>query len=124
MTAPPYPTIEGQRRWAQRGPLGLSELRGPLRLDAIRLLYLPAENYRISPSVTPLARASPGRAPGRWYVLAGACAIEVGSSSWELQAGDIADIPAGEYRFRASGSDVVELVRAWQLPRGSEGGDA
>ncbi len=93
------------------------ERQGPLRLDAIRLLCLPAENFRISPSRYPAGTSFSGAAQvGRWYILAGACAIEVGSSSWELQAGDIADIPAGEYRFRALGCDDVELVCVWPLP--------
>jgi mannose-6-phosphate isomerase-like protein (cupin superfamily) len=99
------------------------ERQGPLRLEAIRLLYPPAQDYRISPSRYPAGMSFSGAArAGRWYVLAGACAIEVGSSSWELQAGDIADIPAGGYRFRALGSDGVELVRVWELPPGSRGG--
>ncbi len=93
------------------------ERQGPLHLDAIRLLCLPAENFRISPYRYPAGTIFSGAArAGRWYILAGACAIEVGSSSWELQAGDIAEIPAGEYRFRALGSDDVELIRVWLLP--------
>jgi quercetin dioxygenase-like cupin family protein len=98
------------------------ERQGPLRLEAIRLLYLPAENYRVSPARYSASTSFSGAAhAGRWYVLAGACAVEVRSSSWELQAGDIADIPAGEYHFRALGSDGVELVRVWELPPGSQG---
>jgi mannose-6-phosphate isomerase-like protein (cupin superfamily) len=62
--------------------------------------------------------------PRRWYVLAGTCAIEVGSSSWEMRTGDIADIPAGDYRFRVTGSKCVELVRVWELPPGIQGGGA
>jgi quercetin dioxygenase-like cupin family protein len=93
------------------------ERHGPPGLEAIRLRHLPAEEYRVSPSHYPAGTTFSGAArAGRWYVLAGLCAIEVGSSSWELRAGDIADIPAGEYHFRASDSDGAELVRVWELP--------
>jgi hypothetical protein len=40
----------------------------------------------------------------------------VGAQTWELQAGDVADIPAGGYRFRVTGSDPVEFVSVWELP--------
>ena len=97
MTSPPYPTVrQDSVRWAH--------LRGPLRTSSsgvdfvwMRSALVPPRRERTAsaPRVTPLARASPGRrATGRWYVLAGACAIEVGSSApGRLQAGDIAVHP-------------------------------
>ena len=35
---------------------------------------------------------------------------------WELQAGDIADIPEGGYEFRVLGRGPVEFVSVWELP--------
>jgi len=60
---------------------------------------------------------------GRRYVLAGACAFAIGSSTWELQAGDVADIPEGEYQVRVLGSGPVEFVSVWELPPAFWGND-
>jgi hypothetical protein len=90
---------------------------GPPSVEAIRALHQPASRYRISPASYLAGTAFGGTArAGRKYVLAGACAFIVGPSTWELQAGDFADIPEGEYLLRVLGSEPVELVSVWELP--------
>jgi hypothetical protein len=40
----------------------------------------------------------------------------VGSSTVELGAGDIVDLPDGEFHFRVLGGEAVELISVWELP--------
>jgi quercetin dioxygenase-like cupin family protein len=90
---------------------------GPPGLEAVRALHQPAERFRVSLYRYPAGADFGGAARAdRWYVLAGACTITVGTSSWTLAAGDIADLPSGEYRLCVSGSESVELVAVWELP--------
>lgn len=90
---------------------------GPPCAEAIRALHQPAGRYRISPASYPAGTEFGGaQRAGRKYVLAGSCAFTVGSATWELQAGDIADIPEGSYQFRVLGPGPVELVSVWDLP--------
>ena len=96
---------------------------GPPALEAVRALHQPAHHFRVSPKRYPAGAEFGGVArAGRWYVLAGACIITVGPSSWRLAAGDIADLPAGEYRLCVPGSGPVELVAVWELPPGFRAG--
>lgn len=90
---------------------------GSPSLEAIRAMHQPSDRFRISPS-----RYKPGTAfgfaarAGRKYILTGACAITFGELKWELQAGDVVDLPAGKFDFRVLGSESVELISVWELP--------
>ena len=90
---------------------------GSLCLESIHKIHQPSERFRVSPTQYPAGYKFSGIArAGRKYVLAGAFSITVGTSEWELQAGDIADLPEGEYQFRVMGSDPVNFVSVWELP--------
>jgi len=82
-------------------------------------MHQPAERFRVSLYRYPAGADFSGAArAGRWYILVGACTIMVEASSWALATGDIADLPAGEYRLSVPGSGPVELVAVWELPPG------
>lgn len=91
---------------------------GPLCLETVRAAHQPAERFRVS-----LYRYSAGDSfggtprAGRIYILSGACSITDGVSTWNLEAGDIAELPGGKYVFQVIGSSQAELVRVWELPR-------
>ena len=90
---------------------------GPLSLEAVRALHQPAERFRVTPSRYPAGTAFAGTARvGRRYILAGACVFTLGEGTWELHAGDIVDLPEGDYQFRVLGGEPVELVTVWALP--------
>jgi hypothetical protein len=90
---------------------------GPLCVESIRALHQPPEHFRVSPNrfLASTAFVGIGRA-GRKYVMSGSCSFTIGASTWELHAGDIADLPAGEYEFRVLGEEPVEFVSVWELP--------
>ena len=52
---------------------------------------------------------------GLCYVLRGACRYDFGESV-TIQAGEVAELPAGDYEFEVLGADDVELVMVWELP--------
>lgn len=90
---------------------------GPLNVSVIKTLHEPAGHFRVSPRRYPAGTSFVGAArAGRVYVLLGACYLA--GDQWEccLAAGEFAELPAGDYRFRATGADGVELVRVWELP--------
>ena len=90
---------------------------GPLCLDAVRAIHQPPEQFRISPYRYDAGVAFPGAArAGHRYLLAGACAFTFGAETWELRAGDIAELPEGSYQFRVLGAQPVEFVAVWELP--------
>jgi hypothetical protein len=55
---------------------------------------------------------------GRLYVLAGKCSLAVGGWSVEIEAGNYADFPEGDFQFRVLGPQDVELVHVWEIPEG------
>jgi len=90
---------------------------GLLCVESVRAIHQPPARFRVSPSSYPAGTSFSGVAWARCkYVVAGACCVSVGLSVWELQAGDIADIPAGRYEFRVSGAGPLETVSVWELP--------
>jgi hypothetical protein len=92
---------------------------GPLSVESIEALHQPPEHFRISQRRYPAAKTFQGAAQaGRHYVLSGGCSFTVGDQTWELRAGDIADIPEGRYEFRVLGDGPAELVSVWELPPG------
>ena len=92
---------------------------GPVSVDAIRSLHTPVDRSRVSHSSFPRGTTFGGTAlASRRYVLSGACVYIVGQTNWELHAGDIADIPRGDYQFRVLGSGPVKVVSVWELPTG------
>jgi hypothetical protein len=94
--------------------------------ETVRALHQPAGRFRVSPASYPPGTAFGGTSrASRKYVLAGACAFTVGSLTWELRAGDVAELPEGTYEFHVVGSASVELVSVWELPPACWGtGDA
>ena len=90
---------------------------GPPSLEAVRQLHQPATHFRVS-----LFRCQAGETfagsmrAGRIYVIAGSCSFTHDQTTLGLQAGDIADLPIGDYTFCALGSGPVEYVMAWELP--------
>lgn len=94
-----------------------AERMGPLCVESVRALHQPPIRFRVSPRRYPAGTSFAGASrAGRQYVLSGACSFRVGISVWELQAGDIADIPEGAYEFRVLGTFPVEFVSVWELP--------
>lgn len=90
---------------------------GPLCLDTVRALHQPPERFRVSLYSYSAGSSFGGTArAGRIYVLSGACSLSAGVSTWNLEAGDIADLPGGQYVFQVVGSSQAELVRVWELP--------
>jgi hypothetical protein len=98
------------RRWDKT-------LLGELCLDAIRSFHQPPGRFRISLSHCPAGKCITGAArAGRRYVLSGACLFSVAGITWNLEAGEFADLPAGNYEFRATSNRPVEFVSVWELP--------
>lgn len=94
-----------------------AERMGALCLESVRALHQPAHRFRVSPGRYPAGTSFTGAArAGRRYVLSGDCSFRVGALVWELQAGDIAEIPEGGYEFRVLGTSPVEFVSVWELP--------
>lgn len=92
------------------------ERMGPLCVASVCALHQPAERFRVSTDYYPAGTVFAGSArAGRRYVLAGACSYTVDGATWELRAGDIADLPAGGFVFQALG-DPVEVVSVWEQP--------
>lgn len=90
---------------------------GRLCLEAIRDLHQPAERFRISHRQYPAGTSFGGAArEGRKYILSGWCVFTIQQQTWELQSGDIADIPSGSFHFRVLGSCDVQIVSVWELP--------
>ena len=90
---------------------------GPLCIESVLALHLPAERFRVSPDSYPAGASFAGAArAGRKYVLAGSCSYVVGGATWELGVGDVADLPEGEFAFRVLGGSPVEVVSVWELP--------
>ncbi len=89
-----------------------------IKLGVISSLHQPANHYRISPNrYTPGDSFSGATRAGRWYVLSGSCKVSIGPSIWELQAGDVADLPQGEIiRFLLLGDCDVDVIRVWESP--------
>jgi hypothetical protein len=96
---------------------------GPLCLESIRKLHQPPERYLIREGRYP-ARAEFGGSSrsGRKYILAGSCEIRIGATTWRLQAGEVADLPEGNFDLRVSPEAAVELVSVWELPETMWGG--
>jgi hypothetical protein len=75
------------------------------------------ERFRVSSSRYPAGTLFSGLSrAARQYILSGACSFAVGTSAWELRAGDIADTPEGEFEFRVLGHEPAEFVTVWELP--------
>ncbi len=90
---------------------------GPITVESVRVLHQPPERFRVSLDSHPAATTFTGTArAGRRYVLAGTCSYRVDELLWELRAGDIADLPAGEFTFRGRDGGPVQVVSVWELP--------
>lgn len=90
---------------------------GPMSLESVRSQYQPEERYRVSWRTYPAGASFNGWAQvGRHYIINGGCTIHVRGHSWNLAAGDFADLPEGDYQFSVTGELAVELVSVWELP--------
>ena len=95
----------------------------PLCVESVLALHQPPERFRVSLGRYPADTSFVGAArAGRKYVLAGSCSYVVRGATWELGAGDIADLPEGEFAFRVLGGSPVEVVSVWELPAAFWGG--
>ena len=90
---------------------------GPMSLDSIKSLHVPAERFRISPATYPPGTTFHGLSRvGRIYVLSGGCRYVFGTVAFNLPAGSFAEVPEGEYAFQTVGNAEVHLVRVYELP--------
>ncbi len=89
---------------------------GVMSLEAIRRLYQPESDYRISwnkyPSNTEFVGWSQAR---RLYLISGTCVISVAEHSWHLSDGEFSDLPEGDYHFSVLSDTQVELVSVWRI---------
>lgn len=95
------------------------EQYGPLCEEAVRRLHVPASRHRISRyTYRPDENISGSSRSGRIYVLAGRCRITVAGEMVCLEAGDVADLPSGEFSLEVAGQDdgALSLLRVWELP--------
>jgi hypothetical protein len=97
------------RRWEDEYP-------GAPSIEAIRLLFVPPEHYRVSRSIYPPGtRFAGAMIEGLVFVIRGSCQFEFGAS-FQIAAGEFAELPEGEYQFASSGESETELVMVWRLP--------
>ena len=91
---------------------------GVLSEAAIRKLYTPPKNYRISPDRIPANTNFHGSTlAGQIYIIQGSCGLLFDEHDpVVLSAGDIARFPEGDYEMYVLGSEEVHLVRVWELP--------
>ena len=98
---------------------------GPLSVESVVTFHQPSVRFRVSRAAYPAGTVFAGATrSGRTYVLAGACEYKVSGTSWELRAGDIVDLPEGEFAFRVLGNSAVEIVSVWELTGTSLGGSS
>lgn len=89
----------------------------PMTEQSIRDVFVPAYQFRISPSKYPPATSFGGAMrSGKCFVISGACEFTCGDTSVALHAGEFAELPEGEYGFKVLGDRAVELVMVWRLP--------
>jgi len=92
-----------------------SDAHGPLCESAIRALFQPPENYRISVQVlAPGAKTGGAGRAGLCYVLSGSVAYRFGPEAISLAAGDLASLPEGTYSIEVLENGAT-LVRVWDL---------
>jgi mannose-6-phosphate isomerase-like protein (cupin superfamily) len=90
---------------------------GPISLEAVRLQFQPEARYRVSWNKYPEDTSFNGWSrAGRRYIISGSCRVSVAGQSWDLTAGDFADLPDGDFWFSVSGDSPLELISVWELP--------
>ncbi|WAS94296.1 hypothetical protein [Nannocystis punicea] len=92
---------------------------GPRTEDGIRRLHLPANRHRISRhDYLPGERIHGFSRSCRAYVLSGGCTLTIAGEQALLSAGDVADLPEGEYLMEVPREDAeaLAIVYAWELP--------
>jgi hypothetical protein len=86
---------------------------------AIRKLYMPPENYRVSAFHYPAGTIFSGSMrSGQVYVIEGSCEyrfLEI-SEPISLLAGETLQLPEGEYEMEVTSTDPVFLVLVWEIP--------
>lgn len=89
---------------------------GPLSEDSVRALYQPPGHYRVSRRRFPSGTQFPGTMrAGRCYVMKGQCRYKF-SGVLDLRAGEVADLPAGDFDFQVLGPEDAEIIMVWELP--------
>jgi hypothetical protein len=95
-------------RWSCLSDEALSEA-------AVRARF-PSEKYRVSVyRYRSKTRFGGVMRRGSCHVLAGACRY-VFATDVTIQAGEVAELPGGDYSFEVLGEDELVIVLCWELP--------
>ena len=90
----------------------------PLTEEAVRKLYAQSERYRIGAHTYPSGTKFPAAAKQRTcYTIQGSWRYLRGTESWTLCAGQVAELPGGDYRLEVLGSDSLTIVHVFDLLR-------
>jgi len=89
-----------------------------ISIDAIRNLYSPSGNYRVSPTkyepraIFPIVIGHPLTV----YVVRGGCKYRLDGQELTLRSGDFSSFAKGSYEFEVVGDEEVQIVTVFQLP--------
>ena len=91
------------------------EANGRMSEATVRKMYAPTENYRISPyKYAPGTKFRGRMRSGKCYILSGSCRINL-AGSIQLSAGQIAQLPAGDFELEVQGREELQLILVWKL---------
>jgi hypothetical protein len=90
---------------------------GPLTEEGVRRLFAPAWKYRLSTYRHPAGTVFQGSMrASTCFVLKGQCLYRRGSEVTALCAGDVAQLPEGEYELTVGADDELRIIMVWELP--------
>ncbi len=88
----------------------------PLTEVAVRRLHMPSERYRIRTCEYPPGTKFPAAAKQRTcYVVQGSWSYARGAESWTLSAGQVAELPTGDYRLEVIGAQPLRFIHVFDL---------
>ena len=85
---------------------------------SVRSAFQPADRYRISRYYYPPGTKFGGTMIKGGVVLRGECRFTFGKGSVTLRSGHFAELPGGTYELAVNGDSDLEIVLAWDFPRG------